>query len=456
MGIKKEGKTMGEIVYSKKSCSVYPLKLSQPLGAVYALLGFKGSISLLHGSQGCAAFAKTFLTRNFCENIPMQTTALSEISTIMGGDDNLHIALKNIIEKHNPELIGVITTGVSETRGDDVYGSLKKFKTSFPEYIRKNIFYVSTPDYEGSFHQGYKKAVLAIVRKFARKPIKKNKKQINVLVSYSLTAKDIDTIKDTVSTFGLKPVVLPDFSSSLDGETVGFSSLTAGGTTIKDVKKMSASVATISIGSSVRDAGEFLRENFSIPHYHFESLIGIENFDRFIRVMIRLTGKTPPENLKTWRDRLLDLMLDTHFYTNEKDVCIAGEIDHVGSVSRFLKKELGMNVKLAVVPTYDKVLKDIEAEKVVIGDLEDIITNTEQVDFLIGNTNIRHISSQLGLPYYRYGFPVFDELGYFLKGFAGYEGTFRFIADIANLLMREDEERSYHVPDYLKNRRDVI
>ena len=74
---------MAEIKVSRKACSVYPLKLSQPLGAIYALLGVKGSMPLVHGSQGCAAFAKTFLTRYFSENIPMQTTALSEIATLL-------------------------------------------------------------------------------------------------------------------------------------------------------------------------------------------------------------------------------------------------------------------------------------------------------------------------------------------------------------------------------------
>jgi len=119
---------MAEIKVSRKACSVYPLKLSQPLGAIYALLGVKGSMPLVHGSQGCAAFAKTFLTRYFSENIPMQTTALSEIATVLGRDDELHIALKTIMEKHNPELVGVVTTGVSETRGDDTEGSVKRFK----------------------------------------------------------------------------------------------------------------------------------------------------------------------------------------------------------------------------------------------------------------------------------------------------------------------------------------
>ena len=80
---------MAEIIRRSKPLSVSPLKTSQPLGASLAILGLNRAIPLLHGAQGCTAFAKVFLVRHFREPIPLQTSALDPISSIMGADDSL-------------------------------------------------------------------------------------------------------------------------------------------------------------------------------------------------------------------------------------------------------------------------------------------------------------------------------------------------------------------------------
>jgi nitrogenase molybdenum-cofactor synthesis protein NifE len=102
---------MAEIVRRSKPLSVSPLKTSQPLGASLAILGLDRAIPLLHGAQGCTAFAKVFLVRHFREPIPLQTTALDQISSIMGADDNLLEGLSTVCEKHRPAAVGLLTTG---------------------------------------------------------------------------------------------------------------------------------------------------------------------------------------------------------------------------------------------------------------------------------------------------------------------------------------------------------
>jgi len=51
---------MTEILKRNKALSVNPLKASQPIGGALACLGFDQAIPMLHGSQGCTAFAKVF------------------------------------------------------------------------------------------------------------------------------------------------------------------------------------------------------------------------------------------------------------------------------------------------------------------------------------------------------------------------------------------------------------
>ena len=93
---------MVDIVKRNKALSVSPLKASQTIGAALAFLGFRRSIPMLHGSQGCTAFGKVFFVRHFREPIPLQTTAMDQITTVMGSEDSVVEGLKTICEKNSP------------------------------------------------------------------------------------------------------------------------------------------------------------------------------------------------------------------------------------------------------------------------------------------------------------------------------------------------------------------
>ena len=51
---------------------------------------------LLHGSQGCTSFGLTLFVRHFKEAVPLQTTAMSEVATVLGGYENVEQAILNI------------------------------------------------------------------------------------------------------------------------------------------------------------------------------------------------------------------------------------------------------------------------------------------------------------------------------------------------------------------------
>ncbi len=115
---------MGEVTHkSTKPLQVNPIKLSQPMGATLAFLGVDRCMPLMHGGQGCTSFTKVYLTRHFCEPIAIQTTAVTDVTAILdGGDYSIVEAVKNITAKVTPSLIGLHTTGLTETKGDDIRG----------------------------------------------------------------------------------------------------------------------------------------------------------------------------------------------------------------------------------------------------------------------------------------------------------------------------------------------
>lgn len=213
---------MVEIVKRKKALSVSPLKASQTIGAALAFLGFHRAIPMLHGSQGCTAFGKVFFVRHFREPIPLQTTAMDQVTTVMGSEDSVVEGIKTIADKNAPALIGVPTTGLAETQGSDVRMAVKNFRQQHKEYDHIPVVPVSTPDFTGCLESGFAKAVEAIINEVVPESNASEKsatasKQVTVLVGSALTPGDLEELKEIIELFGLQPVLIPDLSDSLDG-----------------------------------------------------------------------------------------------------------------------------------------------------------------------------------------------------------------------------------------------
>ncbi len=208
---------MAEIVRPRKSLAINPLKMSQPLGGAMAFMGVDRCMPLLHGSQGCTAFGMVLLVRHFREAIPFQTTAMNEITTILGGLDNLEQSCLNIYKRTQCRVIGICTTGLTETRGEDLAGDLRLIRQRHPELADVELIYVPTPDFAGALEVGWSKAVTAMVEQIVLPSPMKRAERVNILAGNHLTSGDLEEIRDLVEAFGLEAIILPDLSGSLDG-----------------------------------------------------------------------------------------------------------------------------------------------------------------------------------------------------------------------------------------------
>ena len=283
---------MAEILKRTKPLAVSPLKVSQTVGASLAFLGLRHAIPMMHGSQGCTAFGKVFFVRHFREPIPLQTTAMDQVSSVMGADENVIEGLKTICEKNAPEVIGLPTTGLSETQGTDIRRLVKQFREKFPEYAHIAVVPVNTPDYTGSLESGFALAVEAVNALMIpeTQAVGRRRRQVNVLANASLTPGDIEVLKDWIEAFGLRPVVLPDIGDSLDGHLMDgkFSALTVGGTPKTEVETMGESIATLAIGRSLGRAADVLKRRTGVPDYRFDHLMGLDACDAFTHTLARL------------------------------------------------------------------------------------------------------------------------------------------------------------------------
>ena len=196
-----------------KPLQVNPIKHSQPMGAALAYMGIKNCLPLMHASQGCASYTKVFYTRHFNEPIPMYNTSVSDITAVLdGGDYSILLSIENITKKNKamkPELIGLHTTGLTETKGDDV--------RSVGMHIEIPYCYVNTPDYEGGMQSGWALTVKALIEQHTKNCSETKVNKLVILPHVSIQPGEIEKIIEACEGFGFETYALPDLSTSLDG-----------------------------------------------------------------------------------------------------------------------------------------------------------------------------------------------------------------------------------------------
>ncbi|MBU0621209.1 MAG: nitrogenase iron-molybdenum cofactor biosynthesis protein NifN [Gammaproteobacteria bacterium] len=449
---------MAEILKRKKALAVNPLKASQPVGASLAFLGINKAIPMLHGSQGCTAFGKVYFVRHFREPIPLQTTAMDQVSTVMSADENVILGLAAICEKSKPALIGLPTTSLSETQGTDIKRLVKEFYAAHPEYAHIPVVPVNAPDFTGCLESGFALAVKAILETVLafKSPhpnplpegegtnvgsnVGRRKKQVNVLAGSFLTPGDIEHIKELIEAFGLRPLVLPDIGDSLDGHLTEMEStpLTVGGTPVGDIASMGESIATLVLGNSLFDAADYLKTQTGVPDYRFDSLMGIDAVDTFISALAEISGKPVPEKIERQRAQLQDAMVDAHFMLGFMRVAVAADPDLLYGLSR-LVTEMGGEVVAAIAPARANILQHVFAAQVGIGDLEDLENAAKRngAELVISNSHAVETARRLGVPLLRAGFPQYDFIGGYQRLWVGYRGTRQTLFDLANLMMAQ-------------------
>lgn len=436
---------MAVVVLPTKACAVNPLKMSQPIGGALAFMGLKGCMPILHGSQGCTSFGLVLFVRHFREAIPLQTTAMSEVATVLGGYENVEQAVVNIYKRTKPDIIGFCSTGVTETKGDDVDGYIKLIREKHPEYDHMPLVYVSTPDFKDAFQDGWAKVVTTVIKQLVDVPapaaeIVKNR--INVLPGCHLTPGDLDELRDIFDGFGLDALFLPDISGSLDGHIPeDFTPTTLGGISVPEIRTMGLSAHTIAIGAQMKDAAAAMEAKTGRPTKMFDRLTGLAANDALMAYLSEISGKPVPKKFRRQRGQLVDAMLDGHFHFGGIKVAFGAEPDLLWAVGNFLH-EMGAELTACVTTTQSKILEGLPIAEVLIGDLEDLETQAKDrdCDLLITHAHGRMGAERLKIPFFRLGLPTFDRLGAGHQLTVGYRGTRDLIFDIGNLLMAQDHE----------------
>lgn len=428
-----------------KPLQVNPIKLSQPMGATLAFLGIDRCMPLMHGGQGCASFTKVYFTRHFCEPIALQTTAVTDVTAVLdGGDYSILEGVKNVRAKVSPELIGLYTTGLPETKGDDLRGIAGR--------IDCPVVYVNTPDYEGGLESGWALTVKALIEQLCQETDEIDDDKILLLPHAGMLPLEVEKLKELIEAFGYQVFALPDLSTSLDGHLGDKqAALSSGGISVSDIRELSDSTLVISIGESMQICAlTIMKKNPFIRHLHFPHLGGLVATDQLVEELLKETDrKAPSLTISRWRKRLQDAMLDCHFSLGQARFLVAAEPDQLASLCASLY-EAGGKVSLALSTIKSSQLDQIQAERVIVGDLEDAEEYYNDYDLIIGNYHCEMMAKRLNKKALVRGFPNWEQVGNQLKNDLLYEGGAHFLFECANAASEIREHDHIHSDDQIR------
>lgn len=435
-------------MYDLKPATVNACKLCTPLGASLAFHGLENTVCLLHGSQGCSTYIRRYLISHFKEPLDIASSNFTEESAVYGGASNLKKAILNLKKQYNPQMIGIATTCLAETIGDDVKMFIRELKASPEGKDLPLLVPVSTPSYTGTHMDGFHAVVKGICENLLVPGEALD--QIN-LFSGMISPADIRYLKEILEDFGWEGIVVPDYSETLDGGLWdSYKPIPQGGTPLSRLATLGRSRATLELGQVLarqESAGHLLEDHHKVPLKSLGMPVGIRSTDVFLDTLAEITGRPIPSKHLQERARLADSYADGHKYIFEKRVLVYGEEDFVLALSLFLREvgaipvliasggnsgQLGKLVK-ELIPDCDDLGIQVKSGAD-FEDLETLALNLN-LDLVIGHSKGYKLTSQLKLPHMRVGFPIHDRFGGQRILHLGYRGTQQLFDLMVNALL---------------------
>jgi len=423
-----------EIILPTEQGRVNPFAFSQPMGAVLALQGISQCLPLLFGAQGCSSSSMIFLNRYFSEQITLHSVSLNDIDTVYGGGSALGNAIDLLAKKH-PEIIAVISTGTTEAQGAGQHVLPKIAEEA--DHTRPKLLYIQASDLEGTLQDGWGKAVHAVVADIVslRTSVQVARRDLLLLPGSHISVADLEWLRETVEAFGMRPVILPDISTALDGRHGDpLHAAPHGGSSHEERKRLLHCSSYIGFGEQMRDACDELAKS-GIAGTILTSISGLRVTDHLLQRLADISGRTIPDRYRVQRMQLMDAMIDQTRCLTSMRVMIAAEPDLLADMVAWMQ-ELGVESIQAMSPVYTPLLKSLALNKVMVGDYQILERHLEDCNVLIAPDSAELLANKIGVAHYPVGIHEQRSVGAQFHARMGYRAARDQIFALVNLHQR--------------------
>ncbi|MFO1127273.1 MAG: nitrogenase molybdenum-iron protein subunit beta [Rhodospirillales bacterium] len=441
---------------AREALSVNPAKACQPLGAVFCAAGFADTLSFVHGSQGCAAYYRSHLSRHFKEPSSAVSSNMTEDAAVFGGLANMIEGLTNSHTLYKPKVIAVSTTCMAEVIGDDLQAFIAKAKQQGAVPADFDVPYAHTPSFQGSHVDGYDNMLAGILNHFWQGLERQEGGDgINIIPGFDgYCVGNNRELKRILALMGIEATILSDASDTYDTPADGTFRMYSGGTSIDETKAALNAKATISLQQYCSKKSLAMFKDKGQETAAFNYPLGVGATDELLMKLSEVTGKPIPEALELERGRLVDAMTDSQAYLHGKTFAIFGDPDFCLGMTRFLL-EVGAEPLHVLATNGTKIwAKKVKAlldsspfgKRGQVWPGKDLwhlrsLLHTEPADLMIGSSYGKYLERDCGVPLIRLTFPIFDRHHHHRFPTWGYQGGLQVLVRILDRIF-DDLDRA--------------
>lgn len=439
--------------FAREALVVNPPRTCQPFGAMVCALGIEGCLPFLHGSQGCAAYFRSCLTRHVREPVPMVSDSMTEDAAVFGGQANLIEGLKNAYATYNPSIIAMFDSCMSEIIGDDMKAFVQNARNQEAIPADFPIAIANTPSFVGTHINGFDNMLRGLLQSLADpRHGKWTNGRMYVVPGFDLYAGNLREYKRMINAMGIYMTMLPDFTEILDSPNTGEYKMYQPATPMAELADaLNASGFLFMQKYSTLNTQKFVRNVQKINSEVITMPIGVRNTDAFLMTLRAMTGKSIPAELEAERGRAVDAAIDAHQYIHGKRFALYGDPDLLLGLVGFLMDMGGIPVHILCSGGTEIFRKEMEmllashsfgsegrvyAGKYDLWHLRSLLL-TDPVDMLIGESHGKHIARDANIPLARIGYYLSDRVHLHRQPIVGYQGAINLITMLANMFIDE-------------------
>ncbi len=311
---------------------------SDYFGTLWALSGIKNNLILEHGATGTAFYnAVSYMVMN--KQSPkgkLFTTGLDEDDVVMGREEKLIKAARELDEKYHPELISLAATAVTSVIGLDLEGLCLELQ---PE-INARLLSFTGGGFIGDYTAGLKDVFLSLVKNLTRESNQKERCSVNL-------------IGPTIDSFNY-PSDLTEIRRLLSLINVNVNTIFTQNTSVAEIEHLTSASLNVVTRDIGLDAAKYLKDTYDMPYYHHLPF-GLKGSVEFLetiaeRLGLSISRRAIAKELTQYGHTLAELSSWWHRYGHLR-VIVSCPYDYALGLTRFISREWGLCVHAVVFPT---------------------------------------------------------------------------------------------------------
>ena len=392
---------------------------SDYFGILWALTGIKNAIIIEHGSTGNTSY-NVMNYRVMNRQTPqgkLFSSGLDKDDVIMGKQDRLVDAIRELDEQFIPEIIFVVATSVTGVIGLDLEGIIFEIR----DQVKAKLIAFPSGGFCGDYQWGTKKVYESLINEVVRAPDKKVDKLVNIIGPTTDTfnyQSDIAEIERLLGLLGIKIHTIFTADTAVEK--------------IRTMSEVSLNIVTRDIGL---DVAKLMKDKFNIP-YLYGLPFGIRGTVEWLEKIAGLLDlQLKPDVLERELLRYggtLEELLGSGQRIDALGITVACPYDYAVGMVSFVKQQWGLKTHLVVLPVKpdredaEEELKDMGVEAVLTEPENNELVSClkkEKIDVIYGNYHHLQLAHNVPIKFHA-AFPSFDHI-YQYDGtpFVGFRGS---------------------------------